>query len=144
MMKNLKRYVEEGVEPLAKYATLPPLRTTATFQNGISDHNLKSAFKNEESPTNERPKFRNPTPIEHASGISPIPTSFNHFSAHGGMGVRARYVDIFNQGGGDHANLFQSPTVTSVKPTVPKNAKFFIPTPASNSEQMEAIAETER
>ena len=52
-------------------------------------------------------------------------------------------MDTFNQGGGGQANLFQSPTVPSVKPAVVANAKFFIPTPASNSEQMmEAIAES--
>ncbi|XVE65087.1 hypothetical protein DITRI_Ditri07aG0154000 [Diplodiscus trichospermus] len=140
--EKLKRWVEEGVEPPAEAAALPPPPTTAAFQNGISDHNLKSAFKSEGSPTNGSPKFRNPPPTEHASGIPPIPTSSNHFSARGRMGVRARYVDTFNQGGGGHANLFQSPTVASVKPAVPATAKFFIPTPASNSEQMEVIAET--
>ena len=51
-------------------------------------------------------------------------------------------MDTFNQGGGGQANLFQSPAVPSVKPAVAANAKFFIPTPASTSEQtMEAIAE---
>lgn len=53
-----------------------------------------------------------------------------------------RYVDTFNQGGGNPANLFQSPSVPSVKPAGAANAKFFIPTPASSGEQtMEAIAE---
>lgn len=54
-----------------------------------------------------------------------------------------RYVDTFNQGGGSPANLFQSPSVPSVKPAVAANAKFFIPTLGSSSEQtMEAIAES--
>ena len=53
-----------------------------------------------------------------------------------------RYVDTFNQGGGKPANLFQSPSVPSVKPSVSANAKFFIPTPASSGEEtMGAIAE---
>lgn len=54
-----------------------------------------------------------------------------------------RYVDTFNQGGGKPANLFQSPTVQSVKPSVSANAKFFIPAPASSGgeETMGAIAE---
>jgi len=54
-----------------------------------------------------------------------------------------RYVDTFNQGGGNSANLFQSPSVPSAKPVVAANAKFFIPTPApsSNEQTMEAIEE---
>ncbi|OMO52484.1 hypothetical protein COLO4_37171 [Corchorus olitorius] len=141
--EKLKRWVEEGAEPPAEEAALPPPPTTAAFQNGMSDYNLKSGMKSEGSPTNGSPKFRNPTPIEHASGIPPIPTSSNQFSARGRMGVRARYVDTFNQGGGSQANLFQSPAVPSVKPAVAANAKFFIPTPAVTSEHtMEAIAET--
>ncbi|XWS49110.1 hypothetical protein CRYUN_Cryun13aG0135600 [Craigia yunnanensis] len=140
--EKLKRWVEEGVEPPAEEAALPPPPTTAAFQNGMSDYNLKSALKSEGSPPNGSPTFRNLTPIEHASGIPPIPTSSNQFSARGRMGVRARYVDTFNQSGGGQANLFQSPAVPSVKPAVAANAKFFVPTLASTSEQtMEAIAE---
>ncbi|XP_022719134.1 protein transport protein SEC16A homolog isoform X2 [Durio zibethinus] len=140
--EKLRRWVEEGAEPPAEEAALPPPPTTAAFQNGMSDYNLNSALKREGSPPNGSPTFGNPTPIEHASGIPPIPSSSNQFSARGRMGVRARYVDTFNQGGGGQANLFQSPAVPSVKPAVAANAKFFIPTPASTSEQtMEVIAE---
>ncbi|XVF10841.1 hypothetical protein REPUB_Repub07fG0217900 [Reevesia pubescens] len=143
--KKLKRWVEEGAEPPAEEAALPPPPTTAAFQNGMSDYNLKSALKSEGSPPNGSPTFRNPTPIEHASGIPPIPTSSNQFSARGRMGVRARYVDTFNQGGGGQANLFQSPAVPSVKPAVAANAKFFIPTSASTGEQtMAALADNAR
>jgi len=55
-----------------------------------------------------------------------------------------RYVDTFNQGGGNSANLFQSPSVPSVKPALAANAKFFVPSPApsSNEQAMEAIAES--
>lgn len=53
-----------------------------------------------------------------------------------------RYVDTFNQGDGSSTNLFQSPSVSSVKPVLAANAKFFIPAPApsSNEQTMEAIA----
>ncbi|KAE8690212.1 protein transport protein Sec16B-like isoform X4 [Hibiscus syriacus] len=141
--EKLKRWVEEGVEPPAEETALPPPPTTAAFQNGTSDYNLHSALKNEGSPPDGSPKFRNPTPIEHASGIPPIPTSSNQFSARGRMGVRARYVDTFNKGGGQ-ANLFQAPAVSSVKPAAAANAKFFIPTPVStttNEQSVESITE---
>lgn len=57
--------------------------------------------------------------------------------------VLYRYVDTFNQGSRSSANLYQSPSVTFVKPTLVANAKFFIPTPtpSSNEHTMEAIAE---
>ncbi|GMJ04790.1 hypothetical protein like AT5G47490 [Hibiscus trionum] len=142
--EKLKRWVEEGAEHPAEETALPPPPTTAAFQNGTSDYNLHSALKNEGSPPNGSPKFRNPTPIEHASGIPPIPTSSNQFSARGRMGVRARYVDTFNKGGGGQANLFQSPAVSSVKPAAAANAKFFIPMPvsvATSEQSMEAITE---
>ena len=39
-------------------------------------------------------------------------------------------------------NLFQSPSVPSVKPAAAANAKFFVPTPVSSGDQtMDAIAE---
>lgn len=88
--EKLKRWVEEGAEPPAEEAALPPPPTTLGFQNGISDYNLKSALKSDGSPTNGSPTFKSPTPMEHASGIPPIPTSSNQFSARGRMGVRAR------------------------------------------------------
>ncbi|XVF13389.1 hypothetical protein REPUB_Repub08aG0204000 [Reevesia pubescens] len=93
--EKLKRWVEEGAEPPAEEAALPPPPTTTAFQNGMSDYNLKSALKSEGSPPPGSPTFRNPTPIEHASGIPPIPTSSNQFSARGRMGVRARYIISF-------------------------------------------------
>ncbi|MBA0584353.1 hypothetical protein Gorai_015170, partial [Gossypium raimondii] len=140
--EKLKRWVEEGAEPPAEEPALAPPPTTAAFQNGRSDYNLNSTLNSEVSPSNGIPELKNLTPIEPASGVPPIPTISNQFSARGRMGVRARYVDTFNQGGGGQANLFQSPAVPSVKPAMAANAKFFIPTPASTNEQMmEAIAE---
>lgn len=48
-----------------------------------------------------------------------------------------RYVDTFNQGNASSANLFQSPSVPSIKPKVPANAKFFVPSPALSAEPTE-------
>ncbi|KAG4949819.1 hypothetical protein JHK84_043247 [Glycine max] len=46
-------------------------------------------------------------------------------------------------GGGTSTNLFQSPSIPSVKPALAANAKFFVPTaaPSSNEQTMEAIVE---
>ncbi|CAN1748204.1 Protein transport protein SEC16B homolog [Linum perenne] len=132
--EKLKRWVEEGVDPPAEEAALPPPPTTAVFQNGASDYNLKSAMKSDASPPpSGSPKFRSPATQEHGSGIPPIPTSSNQFSARGRMGVRARYVDTFNQGGGKAANLFHSPPLPSAKPAAPMNTKFFVPAPAPSA-----------
>ncbi|XP_030524869.1 protein transport protein SEC16B homolog isoform X2 [Rhodamnia argentea] len=142
--EKLKRWVEEGAEPPAEEPALAPPPTTAAFQNGVPDYNLKSALKSEGLVPNGSPDFRSSTPSDHTSGIPPIPPSSNQFSARGRMGVRSRYVDTFNQGGGSPANLFQSPSVPAVKPAVAANAKFFIPTQvvSSGDQAMEAIAES--
>ncbi|CAN0842265.1 Protein transport protein SEC16B homolog [Linum grandiflorum] len=136
--EKLKRWVEEGVEPPAEEAAPPPPPTTAAFSNGAasSDYNLKSALKNEGSPPHSgSPKFRNAASPEHSSGIPPIPTSSNQFSARARMGVRARYVDTFNQGGsGGAANSFHSPPIPSPKPAIAMNTKFFVPAPAPAAE----------
>ncbi|CAK9181932.1 unnamed protein product [Ilex paraguariensis] len=133
--EKLKRWVEEGAVPPAEETALPPPPTAAAFQNGTSDYNLKSAINSEVSLGNGSPEFRSPTPQEHSSGIPPLPPTSNQFSARGRMGVRSRYVDTFNQGGGNSANLFQSPSVPFNKPSTGANPKFFIPTPASSAEQ---------
>ncbi|XP_065857872.1 protein transport protein SEC16B homolog [Euphorbia lathyris] len=140
---KLKRWIEEGVDPPAEEAALPPPPTTSAFQNGTPDYNLKSALKNDGSPPSSgSPTFKSAAPLDHSSGIPPIPTSSNQFSARGRMGVRARYVDTFNQGGGSSAKLFQSPSVPAVKPPVSVNAKFFVPSPPPASENsMETFAE---
>ncbi|CAN1185889.1 Protein transport protein SEC16A homolog [Linum perenne] len=134
--EKLKRWVEEGVDPPAEETALPPPPTTATFPNGASDYNLKSALKNDGSPPSGSPKLRNSAAQEHGSGIPPIPTNSNQFSARGRMGVRSRYVDTFNQGasrgGGAAANVFHSPP-TPVAPKPAMNTKFFVPAPAPDS-----------
>ncbi|XP_030469311.1 protein transport protein SEC16B homolog isoform X1 [Syzygium oleosum] len=142
--EKLKRWVEEGADPPAEEPALAPPPTTAAFQNGMPDYNLKSALKSEGLVPNGSPDFTSPTPSDHTSGIPPIPPSSNQFSARGRMGVRSRYVDTFNQGGGSPANLFKSPSVPAVKPAVAANAKFFIPTQvvSSGDHTMEAIAES--
>ncbi|XP_068306701.1 protein transport protein SEC16B homolog [Pyrus communis] len=141
--EKLKRWVEEGVEPPAEEAALPPPPTSTPFQNGVSDYNLRSVLKKEGSPTKGSPDLQTSTPLGPTSGTPPIPPSSNQFSSRARLGIRSRYVDTFNQGGGSPANLFQSPSVPSVKPPVAANAKFFIPTLASSNEQaMEAIAES--
>ncbi|KAK4786778.1 hypothetical protein SAY86_010611 [Trapa natans] len=140
--EKLKRWVEEGAEPPKEEAALPPPPTTASFPNGASDYNLKSALKTEGSISNG-----SSTPLpEQTQGIPPMPPSSNQFSARGRMGIRSRYVDTFNKGGGSPANLFQSPSVPVVKPTGNAGApKFFIPAavaPSSEQQQMDPIAES--
>ncbi|CAL0311659.1 unnamed protein product [Lupinus luteus] len=137
--EKLKRWVEEGVDPPAEEAALPPPPTTAAFQNGSTEYNSKSALNIEGSSSNEGSNIRTLTP-DPRPGMPPIPPTSNQFSARGRLGVRSRYVDTFNQGGAKSENLFQPPSVPSVKP-VPAAAKFFIPAP-SNELKMEAIAES--
>ncbi|KAE9606894.1 hypothetical protein Lal_00026505 [Lupinus albus] len=142
--EKLKRWVEEGVDPPAEEAALPPPPTTAAFQNGSTEYNLKSALKAEVSPSNEGSNIRT-LAQEHSPGIPPIPPSSNQFSARSRLGVRSRYVDTFNKGGANSANLFQPPSVPSVKPAVAASAKFFVPAPVpSDDHTMEAIAESNR
>ncbi|KAF8412984.1 hypothetical protein HHK36_000956 [Tetracentron sinense] len=133
--EKLKRWVEEGIEPPAEEAAPPPPPTTAAFQNGMSDYNMKNAFKIESLPSYGGAEIGSPTLPEHSSGIPPIPPSSNQFSARGRMGVRARYVDTFNKGGGTQTNILQTPSVPAAKPGGGASAKFFIPTLAASGEQ---------
>lgn len=135
--EKLKRWVEEGAELPAEEPALAPPPPTAVFQNGMEDYNLKSALISESSSSiTGSPEFSSPTPSERGPGIPPIPPSSNQFSARGRMGVRSRYVDTFNQGGGNSSMSF-SPSVPSVKPIGGANAKFFVPAPSTSSEMME-------
>ncbi|KAL2233005.1 protein transport protein SEC16B homolog [Sesamum indicum] len=127
--EKLKRWVEEGVEPPSEEATLPPPPPTTVFQNGTSDYRLKSALQNEVSHTNRSPESKSPKIVDSSSGIPPLPPTSNQYSTRGRMGVRSRYVDTFNKGGGNATNLFQPPSAPSVKPTTGANPKFFVPTP---------------
>ncbi|XP_010258928.1 PREDICTED: protein transport protein SEC16B homolog [Nelumbo nucifera] len=131
--EKLKRWVEEGTEPPSEEAALPPPPPTSVFQNGMSDYNIRDAFKSESLPADEMPETKSPTPLERSPGIPPIPPSSNQFSARGRMGVRSRYVDTFNKSGASTAK-FQSPSVPAAKPGG-ASAKFFIPTPVASGEQ---------
>ncbi|XP_027084566.2 protein transport protein SEC16B homolog [Coffea arabica] len=130
--EKLKRWVEEGAEPPPEETALPP-PPTAAFQNGTSDYNLKTALKSEGSLGNGSPEFKSPT-LDQVPGIPPLPPTSNQFSARARMGVRSRYVDTFNKGGGNQTNLFQSPSISSTRPAASANAKFFVPTPVSSVE----------
>ncbi|KAL3818228.1 hypothetical protein ACJIZ3_004133 [Penstemon smallii] len=142
--EKLKRWVEEGANPPAEEAALPPPPTTAVFQNGTSssDYNLKNALQSEatsHSNSGSPAESQRPSALDQNSGIPPLPPTSNQYSARGRMGVRSRYVDTFNQGGGNATNhLFQSPSVPSMKSAISTaNRKFFVPAPVveSNIEQ---------
>ncbi|KAH0649140.1 hypothetical protein KY285_034388 [Solanum tuberosum] len=134
--ENLKRWVEEGAALPAAEPPLAPPPTAAAFQNGALDYNVKSVLKSESSICNNGfPEMRSPTSADNGAGIPPLPPTSNQFSARGRMGVRSRYVDTFNKGGGNPTNLFQSPSVPSIKPATAGNAKFFVPAPMSPVEE---------
>ncbi|XP_042043922.1 protein transport protein SEC16A homolog [Salvia splendens] len=73
--------------------------------------------------------------MDNSSGMPPLPPTANQYSARGRMGVRSRYVDTFNRGGGNAVSGFQSPSVPSAKPAGGANPKFFVPAPVSHGEQ---------
>lgn len=128
---KLKRWVEEGANVTAEESAPPPPPTNAVFQNGTTDYNMQHSFRNDSPPANNGvAESRSPTHSERSSGIPPIPSSSNQFSSRGRMGVRSRYVDTFNKGGGVSANLFQSPPAPVANPIGASNAKFFVPAPA--------------
>ncbi|KAK4365192.1 hypothetical protein RND71_016550 [Anisodus tanguticus] len=130
--EKLKRWVEEGAAPPAEEPALAPPPTTAAFHSGATDYNLKSVLKSEGNISNGSPDMKCPTSADNGPGIPPLPPTTNQFSARSRMGVR--YVDTFNKGGGNPTNLFQSPSVPSMKPAA-GNAKFFVPTAMSPVEQ---------
>ncbi|GFP93063.1 protein transport protein sec16b homolog [Phtheirospermum japonicum] len=133
--EKLKRWVEEGAEPPAEEAAFPPPPTTTVFQHGTPEYNLKSAFQSEAFHNNGSQEFKSPSTADNIPGMPPLPPTTNQYSARGRMGVRSRYVDTFNQGGGNATSSFQSPLVPSIKPASGANQKFFVPTPVSNVEQ---------
>ncbi|KAH6829891.1 hypothetical protein C2S53_010696 [Perilla frutescens var. hirtella] len=135
--EKLKRWVEEGAEaPAAEAALPPPPPTAAVFQNGLSE---KSAFQGEAPHNNGNLEYRSPSTMDNSSGMPPLPPTANQYSARGRMGVRSRYVDTFNKGGGggNTVGAFQSPSVPSAKPAAAGgvNPRFFVPTPVSTAEQ---------
>ncbi|XP_020866847.1 protein transport protein SEC16A homolog isoform X2 [Arabidopsis lyrata subsp. lyrata] len=144
---NLKRWVERGVEPPAEEAALPPPPTLGAFRSNSLGYENKSDMKNEMSPSSGSWSSGSPTPSENSSGIPPVSQGSNQFSARGRMGVRARYVDTFNQGRGNSSSMYQSPPVQSAKPPIPAKAKFFVPAaPAlfANDQVMESVSDETR
>ncbi|XVE76919.1 hypothetical protein DITRI_Ditri13aG0019100 [Diplodiscus trichospermus] len=131
--ERLKRWVEEGAEPPAEEAALPPPPTTAAFHNGMNDFSIKDTPQVES--LNKNSENKSPISSEWNSGIPPIPPSSNQYSARARMGVRSRYVDTFNKGGGSPVNLFQSPSAPSAKPVAGSSPKFFIPSPVTSTEE---------
>ncbi|XP_042384723.1 protein transport protein SEC16A homolog isoform X1 [Zingiber officinale] len=145
--EKLKRWVEEGADPPAEEAALPPPPTAKSFQNGMLDYKISNTFKSESiiddtfKPVSvgdkEGPAAEPLAPSKQKSAIPPIPPSQNQFSAHGKVGIRSRYVDTFNKGsggGGPFTKPFQSPALPSTKPLV--STKFFMPaSPPSNEER---------
>ncbi|GAB4844330.1 hypothetical protein Ancab_037694 [Ancistrocladus abbreviatus] len=138
--EKLKRWVEEGAEAPAEEAALPPPPTAAAFVNGVPNHNMKDESRNNNLQVNGEPEFRTANSVEKSSGMPPIPPGSNQFSTRG-RGVRARYVDTFNKGGGAPVNLFQSPSAPTTKATG-ISAKFFIPTPLPAGEDTSSPAES--
>lgn len=92
--EKLKRWVEEGAEPPAEEAPLPPPPTTAAFQNAMLDHKVKDAPKTVVFPSDGGQRTESPISSERSPGIPPIPPSSNQFSARGRIGVHSRYSQL--------------------------------------------------
>ncbi|TQD82441.1 hypothetical protein C1H46_032002 [Malus baccata] len=133
--EKLKQWVEEGVEPPAKEAVLPPPPPTAAFPNRMQDYNVNDALETKSFPAVNGPQIPSLVSPEPSSGIAPIPPSSNQFSARGRTGVRSRYVDTFNKGGGTPANLFQSPSLPYAKPGGGPKPNIFVPAPVTSYEE---------
>ncbi|KAF3780639.1 transport protein SEC16A-like protein [Nymphaea thermarum] len=121
--EKLKRWVEEGVDPPAEAAELAPPPTTAAFRN--------DAVKSPSLSLDGIIETKNLPACDSFSIPLMPPASMNQFSARGRLGVRSRYVDTFNKGGGVPACTFQSSGLPSTKPGG-ATAKFFIPTIAAS------------
>ncbi|VAI68405.1 unnamed protein product [Triticum turgidum subsp. durum] len=135
--ENLKRWVERGAAiPAAAEPPLAPPPTKASFQNGVPDHNNSTGPPSGGGYTpNGFSEAKPPNPSEPVSGMPPMPPSQNQFSARGRAGVRSRYVDTFNKGGGG-GNSFGGPSYNRpAMPSVNKlpAASFFVPTPAADA-----------
>ncbi|EXC32401.1 Protein transport protein Sec16B [Morus notabilis] len=133
--EKLKRWVEKGTEPPPEETALAPPPTTAAFQSGIQDYSMENSPKPERFDPISGPEIKSPNSSEKSPGTPPIPPSSNQFSARGRMGVRSRYVDTFNKGGGTATNIFHSPSTPAAKPVGGSNPKFFIPAPITSSEE---------
>ncbi|CAM0912493.1 unnamed protein product [Alopecurus aequalis] len=131
--ENLKRWVERGAKIPDEEPPLAPPPTTASFQNSIPNYNLTAPSSGGYTP-NGFAETKPPNPSEPTSGMPPIPPGQNQFSARARAGVRSRYVDTFNKGGG--TSSFGAPSYN--KPAMPSvnklpSASFFVPTPAADA-----------
>ncbi|XP_057979749.1 protein transport protein SEC16B homolog isoform X2 [Malania oleifera] len=133
--EKLKRWVEEGAEPPVEESALAPPPTAAALQNGMPNHYIKDAPENESLQPSGGPQLKSSISSDRISGIPPVAPGSNQFSARGRIGVRSRYVDTFNKGGGTPTTLFPSPSIPAAKSGGGINAKFFIPTPAASGEE---------
>ncbi|PKA66291.1 hypothetical protein AXF42_Ash006988 [Apostasia shenzhenica] len=134
--EKLKRWVEDGAELSAAEADLPPPPTLAALPNGTLDYDINSALKSNSLASTPGMETKLNPPSEQGSGIPPMPPSQNQFSAHGRIGVRSRYVDTFNKGGGSFTTSFLS--TQSVKPQA--GAKFFVPAaPVTNENPVNIV-----
>ncbi|KAL8142224.1 hypothetical protein V2J09_015256 [Rumex salicifolius] len=140
--EKLKRWVEEGAAPPAEEPALAPPPTTASFINGFPDQHMNDGALTPPLHQNTEQQFKSPDPPERSSVMPPISPATNQYSSRARMGVRARYVDTFNKGGGAATNSFQSPSLPAAKPAGFSNAKFFVPTPAPAGEQLSQVSES--
>ncbi|KAF3795216.1 transport protein SEC16B-like protein [Nymphaea thermarum] len=144
--EKLKRWVEEGVDPQAEAAELAPPPTSVAFQTAAlqadsSSYSMNSTVASQNALPNGVLEAKSTLPSDYNSGIPPIPPTTNQFSARGRLGVRSRYVDTFNKGGGAAPpSTFQTPALPSAKPGGTA-AKFFIPTPTSAEVNLDQAAE---
>jgi len=149
--EKLKRWVEEGAAPPAEEAVLSAPPISAAFisnaQTPEPSYNIGNAL-NGQTIHNGGAESRSPFSSEQASGMPPVPPSVNQFSARGRLhGVRSRYVDTFNKGGGTTPmKSFQAPVIPAAGPVgLPSKANFFIPKPAasfdSNSNEVADISD---
>ncbi|KAL6606385.1 hypothetical protein ACP70R_042038 [Stipagrostis hirtigluma subsp. patula] len=142
--EKLKRWVEEGAEIPAEEPPLPPPPTKASLQTNIPDYNMNGPVGGGYT-ANGFAETKSSNPSEPGPGMPPMPPTQNQFSARGRMGVRSRYVDTFNKGGG--ANAFGAAT-SYIKPAAPSattlsGAKFFVPTPAVVASEQTGDSEVE-
>ncbi|KAE9459402.1 hypothetical protein C3L33_08687, partial [Rhododendron williamsianum] len=148
--EKLKRWVEEGAEAPAEEAALPPPPTIPEFHNGIQIPTLEVLQKPTGLLITETWNIKALVLCNIVQEFHPFHLLQTNFQLVDGrvsdrgnslyslffIGVlKSMYVDTFNKGGGNPTNLFQSPSVPSVRPASGANPKFFVPSPVSSNEQ---------
>lgn len=94
--ENIKRWIEEGAKLSNVELPLCTPLTTAAFQNGAPDYNIKSALITKSSICNNGfLKMKSPISVNNGMGISPLPPTSNQFLDHSCMGpVKASDFDM--------------------------------------------------